>query len=196
MGEQIDKQLDFSQLGYQLDKKALMLVMRALVGKNVFLGLKNPHLVYEEYEERFYREIHDRLNSVKIPYKFICVEKSPFRVPGQLHSLLEHILGPQYVGAPLTFLFALLKTTGTKSIAECSKKLNCANVSIRQQTDVFVGAQRYMWKPRNLFDFGERLQTRERLTINVQESQSNANGRRKIRERQGMTVQELRKSQV
>lgn len=82
MGEQIDKQLDFSQLGYQIDKKALMLVMRALVGKNVFLGLKNPHLVYEEYEERFYREIHDQLNLVKIPYRFVCVEKSPFRVPG------------------------------------------------------------------------------------------------------------------
>lgn len=105
--------------------------MRALVGKQVFLGLKNPHLVYEEYEERFYQEIHNRLNSVKIPYKFICVEKSPFRVPGQLHSLLEHMLSSQYVGAPLTFLFALLKATGAKSVAECSKKLSCVNTSIR-----------------------------------------------------------------
>ena len=147
-----------------------MLVMRALVGKRVFLGLKNPHLVYEEYEERFYREIHDQLNSVKIPYKFICVEKRPFRVPGQLHSLLEHMLASQYVGAPLTFLFALLKATETKSVAECSKKLRCANTLITQSTDVFVNTPRYMWKPRNLFNFGERLQTRERLTVNVEES--------------------------
>lgn len=98
-----------------------------------------------------------------------------------MHSLLEHLLSSQYVGAPLTFLFALLKATGTKSIAECSKKLRCASTLVSQQTDVFVSTPRYTWKPRNLFDFGERLQTRERLTVNVQDSQRNADGRRKIR---------------